>query len=131
MATMMTTMTRMTRTRTTTKRTTATIATAPTVTAVTATHEIQVAVETSEDRRNRNETGWSPTLPAHNASSLLFLVESWNTEVAREHCTAETARPDRSQGFGDIASITLDLLNSMRISRFNFNGKMRLPFSAR
>lgn len=54
--------------------------TAPTA----ATHEIQVAVETSEDRRNRNETGWSPTLPAHNASSLLFLVESWNSKVARE-----------------------------------------------
>jgi len=40
-----------------------------------ATHGSQVAVETSEDRRNRNETGWSPTPPAHNASSPLFLAE--------------------------------------------------------
>lgn len=101
MATMTTTLTRMTTATTTptttmitTTATTATVATTPT--AVTTTYEIQVAVETSEDRRNRNETGWSPTLPAHNASSLLFLVESWNTEVAREHYTAETARPDRS-----------------------------------
>jgi len=82
-------------------------------TAVTAMYENQVAVETTEDRRNRNEAGWSPTLSTHNASSLLFLVESWNTEVAREHCIAETARPDRSRGFEDIASITLDLYNSV------------------
>jgi len=84
-----------------------------TSTAVTATYENQVAVETTEDRRNRNEAGWSPTLSTHNASSLLFLVESWNTEVAREHCITETARPDRSRGFEDIASIMLDLYNSV------------------
>lgn len=102
-----------------------------TTTTTAATHEIQVAVETSEDRRNRNETGWLPTLPAHNASSLLFLVESWNTEVAREHCTAETARPDRSRGFRDDLSITLDLHNSMNFTIQLHSGKMRLPFSAR
>lgn len=68
--------------------------TAPTA----ATHEIQVAVETSEDRRNRNETGWSPTLPGHNASSLLFLAESWNGKVARECCTAPwTTALDRTR----------------------------------
>lgn len=33
-------------------------------------YAIQVAVETSEDRRNRNETGWPPTLPSHNAFVL-------------------------------------------------------------
>lgn len=68
--------------------------TAPTA----ATHEIQVAVETSEDRRNRNETGWSPTLPGHNASPLLFLAESWNGKVARECCTAPwTTALDRTR----------------------------------
>jgi len=101
-------------------------ATAPT--AVTTTHEIQVAVETSEDRRNRNETGWSPTLLAHNASSLLFLVESWNTEVAREHCTAETAQPDRSRGFEDIPSITLNLHNNGKFTIQPHSEKMRLLF---
>lgn len=93
--------------------------------------EIHVAVETSEDRRNRNETGWSPTLPAHNASSLLFLVGSWNTEVARKYCTAETGRPDRNRGFEDIPSITLDLHNSANFTIQLHNGKMRLSFSAR
>jgi len=95
---------------------------------VTTTHEIQVAVETSEDRRNRNETGWSPTLLAHNASSLLFLVESWNTEVAREHCTAETAQPDRSRGFEDIPSITLNLHNNGKFTIQPHSEKMRLLF---
>lgn len=38
-------------------------------------YAIQVAVETSEDRRNRNETGWPPTLPSHNAFVLCRVLE--------------------------------------------------------
>ncbi|CAL1676986.1 unnamed protein product [Lasius platythorax] len=107
----------------TTRMTTATTATAPTTAA--ATHEIQVAVETSEDRRNRNETGWSPTLPGHNASSLLFLVESWNSKVARKCCTtASTSALDRTRN-PRTTPRTADLLR-VRGANFtdeNFHGE--------
>lgn len=92
-----------------------------------ATHGFQVAVETSEDRRNRNETGWSPTPTTHNASSPLFLAERagipklLESTVPPSNCpTGQEEQGLRGHGCTEPLALSLSLsVTFVSISRLN------------